>query len=162
MFDIQYPYIPINRTIRYVPKDNTFILQAKEFARKWALDTTLPSAAVIVKDGEILVCGSNGSTYHKLFGCERERQGCGTGKNYELCKGCHPKNHAVATAIRRAQNKGLEVGGADVYLWGDWWFCEDCWNVMITAGIKDVYLMEGSEVLFHKEHPDNIIGRQFE
>jgi hypothetical protein len=33
---------------------------------------------------------------------------------------------------------------------------------MIAAGIRDVYLMEGSERLFNKAHPDNVIGRQFE
>jgi hypothetical protein len=33
---------------------------------------------------------------------------------------------------------------------------------MITAGIRDVYLLEGSEILFDKNDPGNIIGRQFE
>lgn len=50
----------------------------------------------------------------------------------------------------------------DLYLWGHWWFCEPCWNAMIEAGIRDVYLLENSEVLFNKAHPENIIGRQFE
>ncbi len=162
MNDIQYPYIPLNKTIEYVPKDNAFILMAKEFARKNSLDKTMPGAAVVVKDGEVIGIGANGSDYHEKHGCERVRQGCGSGKGYELCEGCHPKNHSEPTAIADAQNKGFTTEGADLYLWGHWWCCESCWKVMITAGIAQVYLMEGSEILFHKEHPDNIIGRQFE
>jgi len=33
---------------------------------------------------------------------------------------------------------------------------------MIEAGIGDVYLLEGSEALFNKNHPQNIVGKQFE
>jgi hypothetical protein len=32
---------------------------------------------------------------------------------------------------------------------------------MIEAEIGQVTLLEGSERLFNKEHPDNIVGRQF-
>lgn len=161
---IQYPYIPLDKTIRYVPKDNAYMLIAKEFARKWSLDIALPSAAVVVKDGVIIGVGANGSNYHKIFGCERARRGSGTGKDFDICRGCLPRHHSVPTAIARAQTNadGLPVEGSDLYLWGNWWFCESCWNVMIKAGINEVYLMEESEVLFHKEHPDNILGKQFE
>lgn len=162
MNNIQYPYIPLNRTIEYVPKDNAFILMAKEFARKNSLDKTMPGAAVVVKDGEVIGIGANGSDYHEKHGCERVRQGCGSGKGYELCEGCHPKNHSEPSAIADAQSNEFSTEGADIYLWGHWWCCESCWNVMIAAGIAQVYLMEGSEVLFCKEHPDNIVGRQFE
>ncbi len=162
MNNIQYPYIPLNRTIEYVPKDNAFILMAKEFARNNSLDKTMPGAAVVVKDGEVIGIGANGSDYHEKHGCERVRQGCGSGKGYELCEGCHPKNHSEPSAIADAQSNGFTTEGADIYLWGHWWCCESCWNVMISAGIAQVYLMEGSEVLFCKEHPDNIVGRQFE
>ncbi len=162
MYNIRYPYIPMDRTIQYVPKDNTFILQAKEYAQKHFLVETMPGAAVIVRDGEIIGVGSNTSAYHKKHGCERIRQGCGTGKGYELCEGCNPKHHSEQVAIVNVIKNGLHTEGADLYLWGDWWCCEMCWNAIIAAGIKDVYLMEKSEVLFHKEHPDNILGRQFE
>jgi deoxycytidylate deaminase len=159
---IVYPYIPADRTIKYVPKDNTFILQAKEYARTHALDNTLPTGAVIVKEGEVIGLGANGSRYHLYHECERVKQGCGSGKGYELCEGCNPKNHAEASTIINTLNNGFSTVGADLYLWGDWFCCESCWNYIISAGIKDVYLMEGSERLFHKEHPDNIIGHQFD
>jgi hypothetical protein len=32
---------------------------------------------------------------------------------------------------------------------------------MEKAGIKNVFLLENSEVLFNKEHPDNVVGKQF-
>ncbi len=152
----------MDRTIKYVPRDNTFLLQAKEYARAHSLVETMPGAAVVVKDGVIIGIGANTSTYHKKHGCERIRQGCGTGKGYELCEGCNPKHHSEQSAIKNAIKNGFHTEGADLYLWGYWWCCEMCWNVIIGAGIKDVYLMEKSEVLFHKEHPDNILGHQFE
>ena len=32
---------------------------------------------------------------------------------------------------------------------------------MIKAGIKNVFVIRDSEILFNKEHPDSIVGRQF-
>ena len=56
---------------------------------------------------------------------------------------------------------GHNTKGADLYLWGHWWCCESCWNVMISAGIRNVYLLENSEILFNKANADNIVGHQF-
>jgi deoxycytidylate deaminase len=102
------------------------------------------------------------SDYHELHGCERIRQGIPTGQGYELCEGCHPKNHSEPSAIADAVSRDEDTRGADLYLWGHWWFCESCWDAMIAAGIRNVYLLEHSEVLFNKAHPGNSIGRQFE
>ena len=85
-----------------------------------------------------------------------------TGTGYELCEGCSYKYHSEATAIHDAQERGEDTRDADVYLWGHWWCCKPCWKAMIEAGIKNVYLLEGSERLFNKEVPGNVIGRQFE
>jgi len=159
---IQYPYIPHDRLIKYVPQDNPFILKAKEFAREHSLDMVMPGAAVVVRDGEVIGIGANGSDYHKSNECERVKRGSKSGEGYELCEGCHPKNHSEPSAIADAQSKGESTEGADLYLWGHWWCCEPCWNAMISAGIKDVYLMEDSEKFFDKNHPENIVGRQFE
>ena len=162
MMNIQYPYLPEGREIKYVPLTNSFMSRAKEVARAQSLDKVMPGAAVIVKDGAIIGEGANGSDYHETHECERVKQGCGSGQGYELCEGCHPKNHSEPTAIADALSKGFSTEGADIYLWGHWWCCESCWNEMIKAGIKDVYLMEGSEILFCKEHPENVVGRQLE
>jgi len=89
------------------------------------------------------------------------KRGIPTGQQYELCEGCHPKNHSEPRAIADAKKNGHDTKGADLYLWGHWWACETCWQTMIAAGIKNFYLMEGSEKLFNKSHPKNIIGKQF-
>jgi deoxycytidylate deaminase len=160
--DTQYPYLPGGREILYVPVDNQYILVAKVHAKEHSLDKVMPGAAVIVRNGVVIGMGANGSEYHQTNECERVKQGMPSGQGYELCEGCHPKNHSEPSAIRDAQEKGHSIEGADLYLWGHWWCCEPCWFAMIAAGIKNVYLLEGSEILFDKNHPDNIVGKQFE
>ena len=160
--EIEYPYMPSGRRILYVDSDNEYMQLAKEHARGHSLDEIMPGAAVIVKEGKVIGIGANGSNYHKTKPCRRKELGCKAGEGYELCEGCHPKNHSEPSAIHDAINKGNYPQGADLYLWGHWWFCESCWGIMLQAGINEVFLLEHSEVLFNKEHPNNIIGRQFE
>ena len=136
--------------------------QAKEYARLYSLDQEMPNTSLLVKDGEVIGFGPNGSEYHKTYECERVKRKIPTGQGYELCEGCHPKNHGEHRAIEDAKKRGHDPHGADLYLWGHWWCCQPCWDKMIEAGIKDVYLLEGSEILFNKKDPTNIIGRQFE
>ena len=154
--------MPAGRTVKYVPGDNPFMKEAREYMKKHSLDKTMPNASVLVKSGEIIARGANGSTYHDTHECERVKRKIPTGQGYEICEGCHPKNHGEPRAIADAANRGEDTRDADLYLYGHWWCCEPCWNAMIKAGIKDVYLLEGSERLFNKNHPDNIIGKQFE
>lgn len=153
---VVYPYLPEDRTMLYVAGDNPFMQAAEQAARTHSLDTTMPTGAVLVKDDRIISRAANGSEYHTTHECERVRQGIPTGQGYELCEGCHPKNHAE----RRVVEQGTDTKGADLYLWGHWWACEPCWQAMIQGGIRDVYLLEGSERLFNKNHPDNIVGKQ--
>ena len=160
--NIKYPYTPKDHSVIYVPADNEYIQEAKKYARENSLDKVMPNGSVLVRDEVIIGKGANGSNYHELHGCERVKRGIPTGQGYELCEGCHPKNHGEPKAIKMAKDQGNETNGADLYLWGHWWCCEPCWNAMIEAGIKDVYLMEDSEILFNKENPNNIVGKQFE
>ncbi len=158
MSDIKYPYLPEGRTITYVPSDNPFIAQAAAFALEHSLDNAVKTGSVIVKNGEIIGRGANGSDYHKAHECERVRLKIPTGQGYELCEGCHPKNHSEPRAIADAQAHGHDTEGADLYLWGHWWACEPCWRAIIDGGIANVYLMEGSEKLFNKDSPENVLG----
>lgn len=159
---IAYPYLPEGRTHVYVGANDQFMLLAKTFARSKSLDTTMPGAAVVVAGYDMLGIGANGSAYHESNACRRVVLGCKSGEGYELCEGCHPRNHSEPSAIRNARDSGFDVAGADLYLWGHWWCCQACWKVMIKSGINRVILLEGSEKLFNKEHPENIVGRQFE
>ncbi|HVM73463.1 MAG TPA: deaminase [Candidatus Paceibacterota bacterium] len=159
METIIYPYIPEGRTIQYVPGNNPFMLEARAHALKNSLDDAVKTGSVIVKDDTIIGRGANGSDYHKTHVCERVRLGIPTGQGYELCEGCSPKNHSEPRAIADARKDGREIKGADLYLWGHWWACESCWNAIIEAGIRDVYLLEDSEKLFDKNNPKNILGK---
>lgn len=161
MPNINYPYLPEGRTILYVPVTHRCMVLARQIAQRQSLDKVIPTATLIVKNRIILGSGVNGSDYHQKHQCQRIILGCKTGQGYELCEGCHPKNHSERRAVQDAQSRGHDTKGADLYLWGHWWCCQWCWDIMIEAGINNVYLIEGSEVLFNKEHPDNIVGRQF-
>src|SRR3989338_4761360 len=159
---IEYPYLPEDRSIDYVYKGNIFMFFASILARQHSLDKTILVAAVIVKDYQVIGWGANGSDYHTNNQCQRVVLGCKTGEGYELCEGCHPKNHSEAKAIKDVQSRGLlDARGADLYLWGHWWCCKSCCDAMIEAGIRDVYLLDRSYILFNKNHPDNIVERQF-
>jgi dCMP deaminase len=155
---IQYPYIPKGRSISYVPASNKF-MQAAEQAAEKSLDYNVPTGSVIVKDLRVIGAGANGSVYHDTHPCVRVQLGIPTGQGYELCEGCHPKNHSEPRAISNAVSKGLDTKGADLYLWGHWWCCEPCWNAITAAGITNVYLMTGSEHLFNKSDPKNILKK---
>ncbi len=158
---LEYPYIPTDRIIHYVDAHNPFMQEAREYARLHSLDDAVKTGSAVVKDGEIIGRGANGSDYHAKHGCERVKRGIPTGHGYELCAGCDPKNHSEPRAIADALKHGHETIGADLYLWGHWWACQPCWDAIIEAGILNVYLLKDSEKLFNKTHADNVIGRQF-
>lgn len=158
---ISYPFMPAgDASMAYVPADNPYLQAAKAYARAHSLDKTMPTASLLVRDGQILGQGANGSDYHEKHGCERVRLGIPTGQKYELCEGCSPKNHGEPRAIADATAHGHDTQDATIYLWGHWWCCEPCWNAMLAAGIHQVYLLQDSEVLFNRENPGNIVGRQ--
>lgn len=161
---IQYPYMPSSdkANISYTTSDDQYMQAAFTFAKQYSHDVTMPTGSVIVKDGQIIGRGSNGSDYHQIHGCERVKRGIPTGQGYELCEGCHPHNHSEPRAIIDALESNHKLNGATLYLWGHWWCCEPCWNSMINSGIVDVVLMENSEVLFNKQAEGNIVGSQIE
>lgn len=159
---VNYPYIPEGREIRYVGLTNHYMLFARWWSRRYSLDSLMPTGAVLVRGGKILGAGANGNSYHSKNKCRRVLLGSKTGEGYELCEGCHPRNHSELRAIAYARKKGLDVSGSDLYLWGHWWCCHACWSGIVQSGIEGVFLLEKSEVLFNKEHPENIVGRQFD
>jgi deoxycytidylate deaminase len=150
MEKITYPYLPPGQEFNYVPESNPYMQAAKEHALGHSLDNAMPTGSVIVKDGEIIGKGANGSNYHTENGCERVKQGIPTGQQYELCEGCHPKNHSEPRAIEDARENGHSTEDAELYLWGHWWACEPCWRAVLDAGITKIHLMEESEKLFNK------------
>jgi deoxycytidylate deaminase len=158
MASIEYPYLPQGRSFTYVPETDLFMQAAKEHALSHSLDDAVKTGSVVVVDGEIVGRGANGSDFHKHNECERVKQKVPTGEGYELCEGCHPKNHSERKAIEDALTHVGTLQGADLYLWGHWWACKPCWDVIEASDIARIYLTEGSERLFNKTHPDNILG----
>ena len=82
--------------------------------------------AVIVKDGRVLAHATN-----PQHDCKRE--GYPTGKGYELCEGCQPKNHAE---FRAADFLKENPRGAILYLFGHTYACKSCEEVCERLGIK--------------------------
>lgn len=171
MTTIKYPYLPEERVIKYVELDNPWMAAAKEFSRLHATDRQMPTGAVIVKDRRIIGSGANQvplkhpflARMHKDYVCVRRILHIPSGQKYWLCPGCaSAKHHSEARAARDATRKGEDAHGADMYLWGHWWACKPCWDAAIGVGIRDLYLLEGSETLFNRDKPGNIVGKQFD
>jgi deoxycytidylate deaminase len=136
---------------------------AMRYARIFSEDAVMPNASVICsKARKPIASGANGSEYHRKFGCIRQAANSATGQDYDLCEGCQPQNHSERRALAHAQKRDRITDGCDLYLWGHFGCCPPCWDSMIGAGIDQVYLLEDAEFLFNKEHPDNVIGRQFQ
>lgn len=125
------------------------IQQAHYFgvARELALDGSRqrdkPNASIIVRDGAIVGRETNDSNFHARHGCKRG--GFPTGKGYELCEGCQPRNHSEQKAL-----EGIDTRGADLYLWGHWYCCESCLGAIKRKGIKNIYIEQAYEDLSEK------------
>ncbi len=164
---MKYPYLPEGYTIKYVSGDNPFMQQAKEVAQT-SNEHHMPTGAVAVHNGVVVSRASNKAplTNKKLINlhkdyCFRRILKIKSGQSYWLCPGCaSTHSHAETRASKITEAKGIK--DFDLYLWGHYWACKDCWDAMIRAGVKNVFLLEGSEVFFNKEDPNNSIGKQFD
>lgn len=148
-----YPYMPEGRTLNYVPVSNPFMTAAKDARTNLAGDPIWPNGAVLVKDGQIVAAAGNGFNRgsHHIHICPRIVHECPSGEGYDLCDLHDPPGHAEQMVIKVAKEQGIDTNGADLYMYGHWWCCEPCWDAMIEAGIKDVYLPEGANELFTRE-----------
>lgn len=145
-----------------LPADHPLILLAQQYAARHSLDKNMPNCSVIYRDGKVLGIGANGSDHHEKHGCERVRLGCKTGQGYELCEGCHPKNHGERRAIADMKRRGNAGEGAVNIMFGHYWACGDCWKCLRDEGVETCYVLQGSLYLFDKNDPRNAVGRQFE
>jgi deoxycytidylate deaminase len=146
-----YPYIAPGRSIFYAPEGNPFIRQAKALRETIArlYPEAVVTASVIESEGVVIGAATN-NPVHKTF-CPRTALLSPSGEGYEWCpKYCHPDNHSEAGAIRRAQGQSRPTVGGALYLYGHWWLCKPCWDKIISAGIKDVFLVEGAAERFYQ------------
>jgi dCMP deaminase len=97
--------------------------------------------AVIVKDKRILTTGYNGAPSgirHCLeVGCLREQLNVASGERHELCRGIHAEQNAIIQAAYH----GVSIKGATLYCTN--LPCSICAKMIINAGIKTIYFLDG-------------------
>ena len=156
---MKYPYLPEGRTIKQVGLENEFMREAKRLRDELSKERNYPTGAVVVMNGAIIGRNVNEpplkspklQALHKAGWCVRQWFKIPSGQKYWLCPGCaKSKFHAETRAIKDALKRTKSIAGADLYLYGHWWCCKPCWDNMIRAGIRDVYLVEGAFGLFEK------------
>ncbi len=161
---INYPYLPEGRAIGFVAIENPFMAAAKKYMEEHTTELNHPTGSVVVLGGEIIGRAANKSALksrklqelHKNGWCVRRILKIPSGQKYWLCPGCAQlHHHAEARAVRDALNNQKSAGkgsgsiaGANLYLYGHWWCCKPCWDAMIAAGIKDVYVVSGAYGMF--------------
>jgi len=150
---IAYPYLPEGRAFKFVPDGDPFLEEAKRARSELAGDPIWPNGAVLVRDGKVIARAGNGYNRgsHLIHICPRIVHDCPSGQGYELCDLHDSPGHAEWMVVKVAQQEGIETQGADLYMYGHWWCCKPCWDAMIAAGIRDVYLLEGADQEFTRE-----------
>jgi dCMP deaminase len=97
--------------------------------------------AIIVKDKRILSTGYNGApsgVRHCLeIGCLREKMKVASGERHELCRGIHAEQNAIIQAAFH----GVSIRGASLYCTN--LPCSICAKMIINAGIKKIYYIDG-------------------
>jgi deoxycytidylate deaminase len=92
--------------------------------------------AVIVTEGGNSFVGTN---WCKNPQKECPRKNLPTGVGYEMCKNiCQQENHAEVDACLAA---GEHARGADLYLIGHYYCCDNCKKIMAEYGIKDIVIL---------------------
>ncbi|MDP2631531.1 MAG: deaminase [Candidatus Uhrbacteria bacterium] len=153
MSQIEYPYLPEGREFKFVPEDNPMMQQARQAREKCAGDTIFPIGAVLVRDGKVLAYAGNGYNKGSMVPhvCPRVVQECPSGEGYELCNMHDSPGHAEQMVINVAREQGIDTKGVDMYFYGHWWACKPCWDYIIDARIRDVYLVEGAYDKFQRD-----------
>lgn len=154
---IEYPYLPEGRTIKHVPVTNPFMAEAKRVREQESTEKNYSTGAVVVLDSKVVGKAGNQAAlknktlqeFHRTKLCLRKLLKIPSGQKYWVCPGCAKhQHHAEWGAVRNALKNVKDISGADLYLYGHWWCCKPCWDSMIAAGIRDVYLVEGAFELF--------------
>ncbi len=117
--------------------------------------------AVIVRDGQIISTGYNGSpkgTPHCAeTGCLRARLHIPSGERQEICRG----SHAEMNAIAQAASVGVSTAGASLYCTHS--PCAFCTKAIINAGIRRVVYLYSypDELAEHLREEAGLICGQF-
>ena len=153
-----YPYLPKDKSFSFVPKTHPMMAAAEEAAYQHSGCSWWQTGAVVVKNNTILGRGANTGQWQPL--CPRYEKGCKTGEGYELCKTiCKQTGHAEIIAIQDALKKNHTIKNAQLYLFGHWWCCENCWTTILEHNIQTVYLVENAHQLFTRQNREAVKKR---
>src|SRR5512145_3376711 len=135
------PECPIKESPMARPSWDEYFMEITHLVARRSTCLRRQVGAVLVKDKNILSTGYNGAPSgvpHCLdVGCLREQMGIPSGERHELCRGLH----AEQNAILQAAHHGVSIEGADLYCTN--LPCIICSKMLINAGIKKVYYLEG-------------------
>lgn len=153
MKNIEYPYLPEGKELKYTDENNPFMLAAKDAQSQRAGDSLFPVGIVLVKDEKVLIEAGNGfdKGASEVHVCPRVVEECPSGTGYELCSLHDSPGHAEQMAVKKAQEQGVDISGADAYMYGHWWACEPCWDALLSSGIKDLYVLHDAHEQFSRE-----------
>jgi deoxycytidylate deaminase len=153
MPDIDYPYLPPDRRLRYVPADHVHMQEARKAREECAGDPLYPVGAVLVNNGAVVARAGNG--YNQGAGnihvCPRIVFECPSGTGYEMCGLHDAPGHAEYMLMQAAEQGGLDTTNGDVYIYGHWWACEPCWHALIRHGVRDVFVTDDAHERFHRD-----------
>lgn len=97
--------------------------------------------AILVKDRRILCSGYNGAPtgvdHCDVTGCLREQLNVPSGQKHELCRGVHAEQNAIVQAAYHG------IAAKDSTLYCTHKPCSICAKMLINAGIKEIYFVEG-------------------
>ena len=97
--------------------------------------------AIVVKNKRILATGYNGAPaglrHCEEVGCLRENSSIPSGTRHELCRGLHAEQNVIIQAAYH----GISIRGGTLYCTNK--PCVICTKMIINAGIRSVYYLEG-------------------
>ncbi len=97
--------------------------------------------AILVKDKRIIATGYNGAPSqlkHCLeVGCIRESNNVPSGQRHELCRGIHAEQNLII----QAAFYGVSIADSTLYCTN--FPCSICAKMLINAGIKKIYYLDG-------------------
>lgn len=142
----------------FVPENHPLMQSAKVAASVHSLTPAYPIGIVVATHDKVLCEAGNGNGYHEshknmdghIEGCvrrfisqERVKNGgekIKPGEEFDLCPGCHTDFHAESNVIRKANDLGVDMKDVDIYMYGHYWCCGDCWDKMKKIGVGKVIL----------------------
>jgi dCMP deaminase len=127
--------------VRGRPSWDGYFMQFALLARSRATCIRRAVGAVIVKNRNMICSGYNGAPkglpHAEEVGCLRSHLNIPSGQRHEICRGLHAEQNAIIQAAYH----GHAIKDADMYVTTH--PCSICAKMIINAGIRRVYYLEG-------------------